>query len=194
MAIWPGDTPFQFEIAFTKEETGSVNIGHFKTSNHAGTHADAPFHFDEHGLTIEQIDPNVYIGKALVVDLSEQGELKREYLEHIDFQGVKRVLFKLQKEVNLDEFPDEIPMIHPDIAPFLKEKGIMLMGVDCPSVDPITSKTLDTHHALHQNGIHILENLLLTNITSGLYELIALPLKIEGADGSPVRAVVRRID
>lgn len=62
-----------------------------------------------------------------------------------------------------------------------------------PSVDPITSKSLDTHHALHKHGIHILENLMLDDVSPGLYELIALPLRIAGADGSPVRAVIRPI-
>jgi len=193
MAVWPGDTPFQFHLAVTKEESGSVNIGEISSSTHIGTHADAPFHFDNEGKTIDQIDPSIYIGKAIVIDLTEKGEIRREYLENIDFQGVQRVLFKCLKEIDVDTFPDEVPYMDPEIGPFLKEKGIILIGIDSPSVDSITSKTLDTHHSLNRNGIHIIENLMLTKVEAGLYEFIALPLKIEGGDGSPVRAVVRKI-
>lgn len=194
MAVWPGDPPFQFELAVTKEESGCVNIGQVKTGTHIGTHADAPFHFDREGKTIDQIDVNVYIGKALVIDLTNKGEVRREYLENIDFQGIPRVLFKLRKEIDVEKFPKEVPFIDPEVAPFLKEKGVILVGVDSPSVDPITSETLDAHHSLYQNGIHIIENLWLTKVEAGLYEFIGLPLKIEGGDGAPLRAVLRKVE
>lgn len=193
IATWPGDTPFHFELAFTKEQTGSVNIGRFTTSTHTGTHADAPYHFDKDAPTIEQLDVNIYIGEALVIDLTEKKEIRRDYLEEINFGGVTRVLFKLHEKVDTETFPDRVPVIHPDIAPFLKEKGIRLIGVDCPSVDALDSKSLVTHHALYSHGIHIIENLMLERVVPGLYEFIGLPLKIVGADGAPVRAVIRKI-
>ncbi|KGR79584.1 arylformamidase [Ureibacillus manganicus] len=194
IATWPGDTPFTFDLAYTKYETGSVNIGRFTTSTHTGTHADAPFHFDDNTPTVDQLDINVFIGTALVVDLSNKMELCSEDFKDIDLRGAKRILLKLHQEVNFEEFPELVPIIHPDIAPFLKEKGVVLLGVDCPSVDALDSKSLNTHHSLYNNGIYIIENLVLQNITPGFYEFIGLPLNIVGADAAPVRAVISKID
>ena len=77
---------------------------------------------------------------------------------------------------------------------FLQDKGIRLLGVDVPSVDPADCKVVSAHHSLHRSDVHILENVMLGHVEPGNYELIALPLAIEGADGSPVRAVVRPLD
>ncbi|MER2192613.1 MAG: hypothetical protein ABS951_16765 [Solibacillus sp.] len=90
-----------------------------------------------------------------------------------------------------EQFPEHIPIIDADVAPLLQERGVVLLGVDNPSVDPLTSKDLAAHHALYKHHVQIVEGLDLSRIDSGLYELICLPLKIEGADGSPVRAVIR---
>lgn len=191
IGTWPGDTPFQFEVAFSKEQTGSVNIGRFTTSVHTGTHADAPFHFDSDAPTIEQLDINVYIGRAKVVDVTGFEAIGREELQALELDGVERLLLKTAKNICAEQFPTQIPVLKEDIGAFLKEKGIFLIGVDHPSVDALDDKQLLAHHALYQHGVHILENLLLQDVSPGDYELIALPLKIQGADGSPVRAVIR---
>ncbi|MFJ8235115.1 arylformamidase [Ureibacillus sp. NPDC094379] len=194
IATWPGDTPFKFELAYTKNETGSVNIGRFTTSTHTGTHADAPLHFDDDAASIDELSPDIYIGKAIVLDLCHERVVSQNVLQHVNLNGVKRVLMKLHKEVDIEKFPKHVPPLQPDIAPFLAAKGIVLLGVDCPSVDAFDSKSLVTHHALHFHGIHIVENLLLQDVVPGIYEFIGLPLRIEGADGAPVRAVIRKVD
>ena len=79
-----------------------------------------------------------------------------------------------------------------DLPAWLGNRGVRLIGVDLPSVDPLDSKTLDNHHALGRAGIMIIEGLWLEDVPEGRYELVALPLKIVGADGSPMRAVLRR--
>ncbi|MEK4228923.1 arylformamidase [Solibacillus sp. FSL H8-0538] len=192
MGTWPGDTPFAFELTYTKAQTGSVNIGKFTTSTHTGTHADAPFHFDDDGPTIEQLDINVFIGEALVIDATDVQEITPKWLQSINFFGVHRILLKMTKVVNVDDFPHEITVLSPQLGPFLKKRGVVLVGVDCPSVDALDNKEVEAHHALYENGVHIIENLMLQDISSGLYDFIGLPLKIEGGDGAPVRAVLRR--
>lgn len=193
MAHWPGDTPFTRELTFSKAETGSVNIGQITTSLHTGTHVDAPFHFDNDGKTIEQLDINDFIGKARVFDICEAEEINVEVLKQFTWENVTRALFRTSFIDNLKQFPETIPTIDPAIAPFLASKGVKLFGIDLPSVDALDSKTLETHHAFAEHGIHILENIVLSDIQPGVYELIALPLAIHGADGSPVRAVIRKI-
>lgn len=194
IAHWPGDTPFSYEVAFSKADTGSVNIGKITTSLHTGTHVDAPFHFDENGEKIIDLDVNLFIGKAVMVDVSHFESVGRDQLKHVSLNGAERLLLRTTLEPNPNKFPKKVPHLLPDLAPFLQEQGIKLLGVDIPSVDPLDSKDMATHHALHNHGIVILENIVLHHIEPGSYELIALPLPIQGADGSPVRAVVRRID
>lgn len=194
MGHWPGDTPFSYSLTVAKEDSGSVNIGQVTTSVHTGTHVDAPFHFDNRGQTIDQLDVNLYVGEAMVLDVSHVQEVTVETLSGFSFEGVQRVLLKTSLPNIPTRFPNKIPTLDPRIAEFLAEKGVKLLGVDMPSVDALDSKDLPTHHALYKNRINILENLMLDKIEQGNYELIALPLAIKGSDGSPVRAVLRKID
>ncbi|MTW87861.1 arylformamidase [Virgibacillus dakarensis] len=195
IAHWPGDTPFSYNLTCTKEETGSTNVGQITTSLHMGTHIDAPFHFDNDGLTVDQLDVNIYIGKAAVIDVSHTDTITPDILqEHEWDKDVTRLLLKTSLPNDPERFPKRIPELAPEIAAFLHDKGIKLLGVDMPSVDPPDSKELATHHALADHGIFILENIMLDHIADVNYQLIALPLAIHGADGSPVRAVLRKID
>ena len=158
---------------------------------HTGTHADAPFHFDSGAPRMEQLDVNLFIGDAYVVDCTGVQEIGPEHMEDIDFQGAPRLLLKTVPSIS-ETFPMVIPIIKPELAGYLKERGVFLLGVDNPSVDSIDSKQVAAHHALYQNGITIVEGLVLERVAPGLYDFIALPLKVEGADGAPVRAVIRK--
>ncbi|GGI16025.1 arylformamidase [Gottfriedia solisilvae] len=192
MPVWPGDTNFSFELSWTKEESGSVNVGKLTLSTHTGTHIDAPFHFDENGKKVIDLDPNLYVGEARVIELLDVESIKKVDLEAFSLNGVKRLLIKTNSWKNDNAFPERIPHIEKDVAEFLKENGIKLLGIDVPSVDPLDSKELVAHHALQENGIHILESIDLRSVSEGDYELIALPLPLTDADGSPVRAVLRK--
>ncbi|PEB47772.1 arylformamidase [Bacillus pseudomycoides] len=191
IATWPGDTPFSYEVSWSKEQSGSVNVGKLTMSIHTGTHIDAPFHFDNEGKKVLDLDVNVYVGPARIIDVSGMDSIGMVELEKFDLEGVERLLLRTSSHGNAQEFPVTIPYLRTDIAPFLSEKGIRLIGVDVPSVDPLDDKELATHHQLFQHGIHILENVVLDHVQDGDYELIALPLALMDADGSPVRAVIR---
>ncbi|MCD7035668.1 arylformamidase [Metabacillus sp. GX 13764] len=193
IAHWAGDTPFSYETAFTKEKTGSVNIGKITTSLHTGTHVDAPFHFLNEALTIDELDISLFIGRARVIDVSGFPEISRKTLEEFQLQGAERLLLKTAVPNKPETFPDSLVPIQEDCAAYLEQQGIFLIGVDVPSVDNPDSKDMTAHHALHAHGVHILENIMLDHVEEGDYELIALPLRIKGADGSPVRAVLRKI-
>ena len=193
IAHWPGDTPFSYETAFTKEQTGSVNIGRITTSLHTGTHVDAPFHFNDKGEKILDLDIELYIGPARVIDVSAYEAVDSEVLKKFDLEGTERVLLRTSVPNDSEVFPNRIPELKEDMADYLGSKGVRLLGVDVPSVDQLDSKEMETHHALYRNGIHILENIMLDEVEEGNYELIALPLPIKDGDGSPVRAVIRQI-
>ncbi len=192
MPVWPGDTAFQYEISWPMEESGSVNVGKLELSTHTGTHVDAPFHFDNKGKRIIELNLDLYIGPARVINMLGKESIGAADLDKINLDGCKRVLFRTLAWENPDVFPEKIPHIEPNLAPFLGSKGVQLIGLDIPSVDPIDSKELPAHHSLNEHGIHILESLLLDEIEPGDYELIALPLPLAEGDGSPVRAVLRK--
>lgn len=192
MPVWPGDTAFLYEVSSPMEESGSVNVGRLELSTHSGTHVDAPFHFDNEGKKIIELDLDLYIGPAKVIDVIGKESIGAADLIGVDLDGCKRVLFRTLAWVNPDVFPEKIPHIEPNLAPFLESKGIKLIGLDVPSVDPIDSQELPAHHSLNVHGIHILESLMLDEIEPGNYELIALPLPLVEGDGSPVRAVLRQ--
>jgi arylformamidase len=190
---WPGDTSFAYEVSWPKDVSGSVNVGKLTMSIHTGTHIDAPFHFDNDGRKVTELDLQLYVGPARVIDVTGKASIGAEDVAAYDLAGVPRLLLRTGSWTNPEEFPRTICYLRPDLAPFLAEKGVRLIGVDVPSVDPLDSKELPAHHGLHAHDIHILEGIDLSGVEPGDYELIALPLPLAEADGSPVRAVLRSI-
>jgi arylformamidase len=188
---WPGDQPFDYKLSVTKEESGSVNVGQYKSSTHIGTHVDAPFHYDEDGIKIDELPLDVYRSTAQVADVRGLAKITREELPPLE-EGVTTLLLKTDTWKNRSQFPESWPLFDPSIAEWMAENGVRLLGVDVPSVDAETSKELPMHTAMNRNGRYILEGIVLDGVEAGVYELIALPLKIKGAEGSPVRAVLCR--
>ena len=194
LASWPGDTPCDFRLAWQMSEGASVNVGSLTTSVHSGTHADAPFHFQPDGRTIDQLDLTPFVGPAVVVDVRGRDVIRLEdFPAQVDFRATPRVLLKTDAWLDITQFPKSIPVLAPGVATALRARGVTLIGVDVPSVDVLDSKDLPVHHEIGRCGIYILENLNLRDAAPGTYELIALPLKVVGADAAPVRAVLREV-
>lgn len=189
---WPGDEPFEYKLTMSMEEKGSVNIGQFKASNHIGTHVDAPFHYDSEGLKIADIPPHRFIGDALILNMEDKTTINAEDLRSFEFNGIQKVLFRTNSWKDRSVFPADYTVIGEDVASFLQSRGVDLIGVDTPSVDPETSKDLVAHHTLYDHDILILEGLMLEHVAPGVYELMAFPLRMQEADGSPVRAILRQ--
>lgn len=101
-----------------------------------------------------------------------------------------RILFKTGSTNLYDQFPQDFPSITAECIEYLAKLNVILLGVDTPSIDSAASKDLPAHHACHKYGLHIIEGLDLTEVQPGLYTLVALPLKLEGLDASPVRAIL----
>ena len=191
LACWPGDTPFDFALTAKRGEGSSVNVGKVTLSVHAATHIDAPFHFAEAGATVDKLDLHPYIGPAIVIDVEGTESIGRKHLEGYDLSQTPRILLRTNAWKDTACFPTRIQVMAEPLPSFLKEKGVVLIGLDVPSVDSRDSTDLPIHHALTACGIRILESVVLRDVPPGVYELIALPLKIVGADGAPVRAILR---
>ncbi|NDJ35505.1 MAG: arylformamidase [Chloroflexi bacterium] len=195
LAVWPGDTPFSFEHVTRKSEGSAINLTTLTLSAHTGTHADAPYHYADDGAHPADLPLEKYIGPAHVatIERREGGIVPADFEGH-DLSGLQRLLIHTWVSEGPDEvWPENFPYPTVALIDWLAEQGAVLLGVDMPSVDDFTSKTLECHHRLRQHGIVNLETLKFAGVPDGRYELIALPLKLDGVCGSPVRAILRAI-
>ncbi len=194
-AVWPGDTPFNLKTIMALSRGDSVNLTTLTISAHTGTHVDAPYHFAEDGARMDGVGLRPYWGRAQVVTIDKApGKLLPSDFAAYDLSLAPRLLVRTPvAALPFTQFPEQIVHPSPELADYLGQLGVLLYGTDAPSMDAIDSKELPGHHALLRNGIAILEGVDLTAVADGIYELVALPLKIVGGDGSPVRAVLREI-
>jgi arylformamidase len=191
LAVWPGDTAFDYELTWKRSAGATVNVGAVRLSTHCGTHIDAPFHFDEQGKRIDELDLATFVGTAFVIHVPNRRNISRNDLSR-DWQDATRLLLRTDAWDNPHLFPKEIPVIDRDVPDWLGSQGVVLLGLDVPSVDELDSQELPNHHALARNQIAILESLNLKGVEEGVYSLIAAPLKLIGADAAPARAFLMR--
>jgi arylformamidase len=189
---WPGDTPFRLDWTARIGEGSSVNLSTQSGSPHVGTHADAYAHVRDGALGIDEIPLAPFIGPARVVAVSpsEDGMILPEIFAGMDLSDPPRLLLKTGTHPDTGRWPDIFASLAPETARLLARSGALLVGLDTPSVDPADSTDLLAHNILLEGGLCWLENLDLSAVPPGVYWLIAPPLKIRGADGSPVRALL----
>ena len=200
LAAWPGDEGVVLRKNARIADGASVNLGAISLSLHNGSHADATFHFEESGITMERMPLAPYFGPAVVIDLRHlfadgaKPEIQVTDLEPhaAEISRTTRLLLRTDCWPDSREFPEWIPVLAADVPAWLGAHGVQFIGFDVPSVDRLDAKQLDNHHALAAAKIAIVESLDLSEISPGAYELAALPLKIEGGDGAPVRAILWR--
>ena len=194
MPVWPGDSEVAFSLVHKKVAGADANVGRLVMGVHAGTHADAAYHYNESGLRIDEMPLDLFVGPARVVDIRAHAVITPTLLEGYDFTGIPRVLFRSDTWTDMTRFPSVWPMLDPTTPAWLAARGVRLIGLDVPSVDTLTSTGMPMHHVVDRAGLFILENLDLQGVAPGVYDLIALPLRIKGADGSPIRAVLQTRD
>jgi arylformamidase len=191
--VFPGDAAFAVNHTFAIGPDCPVNVASIAMSTHCGAHADAPLHYDPAGASIDMLDLDDFIGPARVIDARGSGSLCGfdEIATALD-GAPPRLLFKLMDRGDELAWPTGFRALAPETVERLALRGTRLIGVDVPSVDPETSKSLPSHMVCKQYDLRIVENLVLAGVEPGDYELIALPLKLTGLDAAPVRAVLRR--
>jgi arylformamidase len=190
LAVWPGDEAFTRQSHAREENGHFTDVSVMRTTLHVGTHVDAPAHLLKGGLTIDELELSPFFGPCEVIEVRlPSGE--RILPEHLGARvRAPRVLFKTDSYPDPERFTQDFNALSPELVRWLQEQGCVLTGLDTPSVDPFDSDHLESHHALFACGLRYLEGLDLRNVRPGLYTLVALPLRIEGGDGSPVRAVL----
>jgi len=190
--VWPGDTAYEEARTWHLDAACPVNVSRFRMSTHTGSHADAPLHYDPAGAPMGAVPLAPYIGRCRVIDVTgADGRIQPTHLGDALAPGVERVLLRTYQRAPTARWDSAFPAVAPATIDRLAEASVVLIGVDTPSLDPETSKTMDAHNAVRRHGMAILEGLVLDDVPPGDYELIAPPLKLANLDAAPVRAVLR---
>lgn len=186
--MWPGDTPFTATRTWDYGPGCPVNVSRFTASTHAGTHADAPLHYDPDGAGIDAIGLSAYVGVARVVDLRGCGAVvSPDMLIPALTTPCERVLLRTYDRFPHREWDAGFTTVAAESIALLAAHGVVLIGIDSPSLDAQESKSMDAHLAIKAAGMAILEGLVLDEVAAGDYELIALPLKLGGLDAARTR-------
>lgn len=193
--VWPGDPQILLE-RYRHISTGNAsNDSKIACSVHSGTHVDAPAHFIENGVTVEQLPLHALIGTATVVEILNSNIITPEILEDQALPAeTKRLLFKTKNSVLWDnpahQFNPDFVALSPAAAGWIVSKGMQLVGIDYLSIQMYNDADPRTHRILLEAGIVVVEGLDLRNIRAGTYQFICLPIKLAGSEGAPARAVL----
>ena len=196
LAVWPGDVPFTRQWQCQIDKGSNIDLSSLSSTVHLGSHADAPSHYEGGAASISEVPLEPYCGPCYVkkVDVGRGELITKNHLEGDDkLKSSKRVLIATGTYPNPNQFNEDFAAFDASAIEYLGQLGVQLIGIDTPSFDPFSSKDLPAHHTLFKYGIRNLEGLVLSDIEEGEWELIALPLKLKGFDGSPVRAILRTL-
>lgn len=194
MAGFPGDAGYEESRTFVIGPGCPVNVARIAMSTHCGSHADAPSHYDAAGTAIGGLALEAFIGPCRAIDARAAGPLcLPDHIAAFLDDVPPRVLLRLAERSDPHVWPAGFRALSAEVVALLASKGVKLVGVDTPSVDPEISKNLPAHMAAMRADMRILENLVLAHVEPGDYELIALPINLVNLDAAPVRAVLRRL-
>jgi arylformamidase len=191
LAVWPGDTSLWRERLLDCDRGDHITLSTIHATVHLGSHADAHLHFAARGQGIEAHPLEDYIGACQVIRVAAPPRGKVQ-AGHLGCEIVaERVLLATGTYPDPEHFRDDFASLDPRLVDTLHERGVRLVGIDTPSVDPFSSHDLPAHQRFLAHRMSLLEGLVLSHVPEGTYELIALPLRLEGFDASPVRAILR---
>jgi arylformamidase len=196
MAAWPCSPGFEMTWVDRIESGDDCNTSRISCDTHIGTHIDAPLHFVENGQTVDQIPLERLIGPCRVVYLPGLTQIDAQGLDSIELPaGTQRLLLKTDNSnpqlINQKSFQQNFVSLTTGGARWLVEHSISLVGIDYFSIGSY-SNGVKTHQVLLEADVVVLEGLNLSKVEAGDYELICLPLRMVGAEGAPVRAVLRK--
>ena len=175
--VYDGDPETKAEKIKSFDNGDEYNLTEISMSVHSGTHIAAPLHFCEDGQSIDNIRLNTFFGKCTVISVS--GILTGEDMERLLPYCKRRVLFHGEGETFISHLA----------AIVIAESRVVLVGTDAPSIAPSFDEER-THRELARAGIAILENLNLSAIDDGEYDLCAFPVKLGGLEAAPCRAII----
>jgi arylformamidase len=191
LQVWPGDTPPRRQVLCDMKKGDNITLSTLQATVHLGAHADAPSHYSVHAPAIDDRSLDFYIGPCQVmhVPIARGGRITPDLLPGPI--KAQRLLLATASFPDPQHFNEDFAALSPKLIELAHAAGVKLIGIDTPSVDLFASKDLPVHQACLRRDLAILEGLVLGDVPDGLYELIALPLRLVGFDASPVRAILR---
>ncbi len=189
--VWPGDPATLIKKIYSFENGDGVNAGAIKMGMHTGTHVDAPLHYIKNGKSVDELDLSYFVGCAKVFDTYLE-LISLEYVRGLDIEKGDIILFKTSnsKISDNEQFREDYVALSFEAAEFLAEKKVKTIGIDYLSIESYSDKNGAVHKLLLEKEIALIESLNLKDVKEGRYFLSCLPLKIRGAEASPVRAVL----
>jgi arylformamidase len=196
MAHWPGDMDVSVRRVSNMSEGALCNLSCLYMSAHTGTHIDAPLHFVDGALPIDQMPIEATVGVARVIAIDVPEAIGPADLEPHAIQPGERIIIKTANSARCwqtDEFVTDFIYISEEGARYLVQRQVLSVGIDYLSVAGFFKETAETHVVLLEAGIWLIEGLDLRQIEPGRYDLICLPLKLLGVEAAPARAILRPI-
>jgi arylformamidase len=198
LPTWPGNPPFELEPRQRMASGASANVSRLVLGTHSGTHVDAPRHFFDGRAGVDELPLDELVGSCRVVEIDVPPGRHPIGVSEIQ-RGAggpppRRLLLKTANSRlwNGAPFTSEFIYVTPEAAEWLVASGVRLVGVDYLSIEEFRKPGAPAHRTLLGAGVVIVEGLNLANVPPGPYELICLPLRIEGSDGSPARVILRQ--
>ncbi len=191
MLKWPSDPKIKVDKVSSIENGDIANVSSLSMGSHTGTHIDAPYHFNINGKKVDEIDLNDLIGTVLVVEVYNKKSIDYDDIKELELDKYKRIIFKTDNTINglmrKEEFDERYVSLDISAAEFLVQHNVKVVGIDYLSIESYTAKVPEVHRLLTKNNVIIIEGLNLSEVDSGEYLLIAMPIKIKGCDGAPSR-------
>ncbi len=198
LPLWPGDPAPVVTVMKSMEGGYRCNVTRIDTGVHFGSHLDAPCHFIEGAKGVDALDLDVLVGECIVAYIPDAIDITPDHLKALDLpDGVTRLLLKTRNSdfwnMPEHEFRKDYSALTADSAKWVADRGIRLIGIDYLSIQLFADEVSTTHHVLLGNEIIVVEGLDLRAVEPGAWRLTCLPMKIKGADGAPVRAILEEL-
>ena len=190
IGVWPGDQPYSRALNLSISEGANIDLSAITTTVHLGAHVDAPSPYWDGAVGIEARQLDYYYGLCQVIEVRVGRDERIRPRHVVDEIVAPRVLFRTGTFPNPDNWNEDFAALSGELVDWLAGHGVRLVGIDTPSVDLQEDKDLESHKRVYAHDMAILEGIVLDGVAVGTYTLSALPLKLEGADASPVRAVL----
>lgn len=205
MQVWPGDTPITRNVIADMANGSNITLSSITATLHMGSHADGPNHYSHPAPGVGERSLAYFLGPCQLIDANVTRGSRVRVRDLVLPKGIEspRVLIRTNTFPSIERWNEDFAGLSPELIDYLADAkvcahepdvprtGVITIGVDTPSVDTQESKDLPAHKAIARRDIQIIEGLALKDVPAGVYELIALPLRMVGYDASPVRAVLR---
>jgi arylformamidase len=190
IGVFPGDVQYRRQASLSIAHGDNIDLSSIQATLHFGAHADAPSHYIKNGVGIAARPLEPYFGACQVIEVAAARDTRLTPDSLTTPIEAPRILFRTGTFPDPEHFNEDFASLSPALVDFLHSQGVQLVGIDTPSIDPCHDPALESHQAIARHDMAILEGLVLAHVPVGFYTLVALPLRLEGADASPVRAVL----